>query len=336
MLKAKFEDLLTFLKDKTILVTTHDRVDIDGLVSCFVLKYLLEYTLKGTKVFLYFSEISKSSKKYIEKFQSRFDYKFQAKEALDMKDIEVILILDTNNINLVQFPEDMIIYQKKIPYIFIDHHLNLNKENNGNYSSLNIISDEYSSTAEIIYKLSKAYNIQLSSLYRALLISGILTDSGFFTHGNNKTIRNVAGLLNKDFDINELISLLDRDEDISEKIAKIKAMQRVNLIREGDFLIGVTHIGSFEANVATSLIKNGFDIAVVISNKESKFRISTRARKSLCLKKNLHLGKILEEISILYEGSGGGHDGAAAYTGKENIEQIINVIIEKIKEILTL
>ncbi len=128
--------------------------------------------------------------------------------------------------------------------------------------------------------------------------------------------------------------MLKLEEDISEKIAKIKGMQRVKLIRENDWLIGVTHVSSYEASVANSLIKMGFDIGIALSKKKDEYHISTRAKKKVCLKKNLHLGKILEEVSEEFEGSGGGHDGAAAINGKEYSEIILERILEKVKKTL--
>ncbi|GAG99775.1 unnamed protein product [marine sediment metagenome] len=65
------------------------------------------------------------------------------------------------------------------------------------------------------------------------------------------------------------------------------------------------------------LIKTGFDISIIYSKEKDKNMINSRAKKSICMKTGLHLGKIFEEISEYSEGSGGGHDGAAALTFKQ-------------------
>ncbi|TFG26826.1 MAG: DHH family phosphoesterase [Promethearchaeota archaeon] len=99
-------------------------------------------------------------------------------------------------------------------------------------------------------------------------------------------------------------------------------------------MIGITHVSSFEAGVASILINIGCDIGMVYSEKKTEFRISMRAKKRICVETGLHLGKILEEVSEECEGSGGGHDGAASLNGKIDLKKILSKIIEKIKQIL--
>ena len=48
----------------------------------------------------------------------------------------------------------------------------------------------------------------------------------------------------------------------------------------------------------------------------------------------LHLGKILDEISIKYGGSGGGHDGAASLTCPVEENAVLDEIVQKIENIL--
>ncbi|MHA1294916.1 MAG: hypothetical protein ACTSQJ_19960, partial [Promethearchaeota archaeon] len=74
------------------------------------------------------------------------------------------------------------------------------------------------------------------------LISAIITDSGNFKYGSSETIVNVSKLLDDNFDIQEIFLMLNYDRDISEKLAIIKGIQRVEIIRENNWLIGLTHI----------------------------------------------------------------------------------------------
>jgi len=335
MLKSKFDDFLSFLKDKKILITTHDLVDIDGLVSCTVLKHFLNQLVRDQIIEIQFSEVSKPSKTFMANFTKKFDdFKFLFKFSHNLSDFDVVLILDTHNLNLVKSYEKKALTEELAPFIFIDHHFLMNKEYKGNLSQFNIISDNYSSTAEIILNLCEEYNVDLNPPLKYLLISGILTDSGFFKYGNNNTIFNTSKLLDDNITIQEVMLLLNRDEEISERIAKIKGMQRVKLIREKDWLIGLSYVSSYEASVASSLVKAGFDVSIVYSEKPKGYRISTRAKKNTCLKSQLHLGRILDEISHEHEGSGGGHDGAASFNGKIDFKIVLNKIIDRVKEIL--
>ncbi|GAG91149.1 unnamed protein product, partial [marine sediment metagenome] len=48
-----------------------------------------------------------------------------------------------------------------VPFIFIDHHLNLQKNYPGNVSSFNLIYDNYSSTSEMVLELFDDSNIKI-------------------------------------------------------------------------------------------------------------------------------------------------------------------------------
>jgi len=335
MLKSKFEEFKTYLTNKKVLITTHELVDLDGLASCFVLKFFFSQYYNSSDVHLVLPEISKSTKEFLLKFEEKFSHNnFSLENKIEIKKIDVIVILDTNNLDQVKFSNDFSVLNSNIPFIFLDHHLNLEKEYNTNISFLNIIDDEFSSTAEIIYELCEYFNVEITLPYKYLLIAAILTDSGFFKHGNNDTLLRVSSLLTNQLNFQEILSMLKNNKDISKRISKIKALQRVRLIQEGNWLIGITNIGSFEASVASSLIKLGCDIGVVYSEKKSEYRISTRARKNICLKTGLHLGKILKEISEEFGGSGGGHDGAASLNGNVDSKLIIDKVLDKIKQVL--
>ena len=333
MLKSKFENFLAFIKNKKILITTHDLVDIDGLVSCFTLKFFLIQYFKNQEVSIYFSELTKSTKTFIENFSKKFpNFNFSYEREFNLSNADVLLIVDTNNLNQIKLSNSSETPHLEIPYIFIDHHYSAEISENNNINTLNLIFDNYSSTAELILHLFELYDIQLTTPLKFLTITAILTDSGFFNHGNNKTIQNIGKLLGEDIEIQDIFILLKYDTDISEKIAKIKGLQRVKLIREGHYLIGITNVSSYGAGVASMLIKLGFDVGIVISKEVNQFRINTRAKKVVCIQTGLNLGKILEEISKQYNGSGGGHDGAASLTLNKESDIIITQIVEKIKQ----
>jgi len=335
MLKFNLENFLAFIRNKNILITTHDLVDIDGLVSCLTLKFFLNLYFKKQDITIYFSELSKSTKNFIKHFNEKFpEFDISYKKSFDLTNIDILIILDTNNLNQIKINNNLDITQIKIPYIFIDHHYRKLDSKSSNNGSLDLINENYSSTAEIILELFEFYKRSLTIPLKILNISAILTDSGYFKHGNNKSIQNVSILLCEEIKIQDIFLLLKSEIDISEKIANIKGLQRVDLIREGEYLIGKTHVSSFGASVASMLIKIGFDIGIVVSKELNQCIINTRAKKTVCIKTGLNLGKILEEISERYKSSGGGHDGAASITINVDSDIIIQEIIEKVKEYL--
>lgn len=336
MLNSKFNDVLTYLKGKKIIIATHDLVDIDGLASCFAFKFFLFEYLKNPNVSIFLSELTKTTKIYMSKFNKKFpNFNFSYRKDIHLMNFDVCLIIDANSISQIRFNGEKETIKIGIPYIIIDHHhYNEEKSDNANLGHLNLIDDDFSSTAEIILTFFENFSLDLPLPYKYLVITAILTDSGFFKYGTNNTIKSVAGLLGKDLNFQEVKLLLNRDVNISEKIAKIKGLQRLELIREGSYLIGITNVSSFGAKVATAIISIGCDVCITHSKEKNQYVIHSRAKKSICLKTGLHLGKIFEELSNNLGGSGGGHDGAAALTFETSLDTYLFKIVDKIKLIL--
>jgi len=337
MYKSKLKKILNFLKDKSILITTHDTADLDGFASSFALLFFLKQVInKSKKIDIYFSSVGKSvlefSKKVIQLYpESNLTYL----ENFNPEDYDIMIILDTNNISQVILPNNLTFSDIETPFLFIDHHF-INEKNmlEGNASKFNLIDDMIPSTSEILFELYQEYSINIPIIIKFLLIAGIISDTGHFKYATSKTFKRVSKLLKDDIDYQGVLLSMEKGYNYSERIALIKGAQRVKLIKENNWLIGVSHVGSFESHVASNLLKLGFDVAVVYSDKSGEYRISTRAKKDVCVKTGLHLGRILEKVSSELEASGGGHDGAASLTIKNEYEKALDRILQEIKNIL--
>ena len=335
MLKSKIDNFLYFLEKKRILITSHDLVDLDGFSSVIAFDFFLHQYFKRIDTYIYFNGISNSTNSFIKVIERKFsDYNIKIFDSAEDIEIDAIIVLDANKLHQITLP-DHLKENDKISFFFIDHHYFEESQLENANSHQGIILDHYSSTAEIVYEISQEFNILLTKPIRYLLIAGILTDSGYFRFGNNNSIKNVTELLKEDIIYQDILYMLSNKIDSSEKIAKIKGVQRSELIKQGNWLIGLSHVSSFEASVANILLKIGFDVAIVVSNKDNNYRLSLRAKKQLCLSTGLHLGKILEEISKEYGTEGGGHDGAAVIYIKKDSKDIINIIIERIKNVFS-
>ncbi|MHA1192835.1 MAG: DHH family phosphoesterase [Promethearchaeota archaeon] len=328
MYKSKIDELIQFLKDKTLLITTHHLVDIDALASTHAFKFFLNQFWPNKKVFLTYSKFTKSTKRFISKFNQKYPkIDLYGDKEYDLSKIDVIIILDTNNYDQIIINGVNDLRNLELPFIFIDHHLNLNP----NGSTLNLIDDTRHSTSEIIYEFFNQYSLELCTPSIFLLIAGILTDTGFFKYGDNNSIKLISRLLTPKIEFQEVKKLLEFEKDNSEKIAEIKGLQRVKLIRVKDWLIGITQVSNFRAMVASTLLNVGFDVSIVYSRDKNDIKITTRAKNDVCQKSRLHLGKILNN---LHQGSGGGHNGAASVHIKDGTDDILDELIREIKQTL--
>ena len=125
MSNSKFEDLKNYIINKNVLITSHNLVDIDGLVSCFVLKFLLNFFSENERTIIYLPEISKSTRTYIDRITLKFPkLELTYVKEVSLSNFDIILILDTNNLAQTNFD----VLESKIPFIFIEHHFNIKKD----------------------------------------------------------------------------------------------------------------------------------------------------------------------------------------------------------------
>ncbi|MFW9783246.1 MAG: hypothetical protein ACFFFB_13270, partial [Candidatus Heimdallarchaeota archaeon] len=66
----------------------------------------------------------------------------------------------------------------------------------------------------------------------------------------------------------EILNLLESDSELSERIARVKGLKRVGLLKAENWLIGVSRVSNFSASVATTLINVGFDVGIIFSKKK--------------------------------------------------------------------
>lgn len=336
MFSSQIQNLINFIEKKSILITTHDLIDLDGLISTILLKKLLERYSKARDIDLYYSEFLKNTLSFIKKIT--LEKKFldinslilKSKNLLD-KEFDVLIIVDTNSLNQVKVLADKPLKLNEIPIIFIDHHFKSSSFEEDKLNNLHIIDNSKTSTIEIVLEICNYLNYSISNNFKELIIAAILSDTGFLKHANNETFFNLASLLNDDIDYQKIVAYLDNDLEISEKMARIKALQRVRMIRVSNWLIGVVQLSSFHASAANQLINLGFDVCLIYSNKKKDLRITARAKKHVCLSTGLHLGKLFNSVG---GANGGGHDGAACLKVEKDIEFVLEYIVESIKKIL--
>jgi nanoRNase/pAp phosphatase (c-di-AMP/oligoRNAs hydrolase) len=122
-------------------------------------------------------------------------------------------------------------------------------------------------------------------------------------------------------------------QDISMRIAILKAASRVELDRVDDMLIASSHVSSFGGSASSMLINIGADVAFVGTAKGESVRISARAKRD-AVSAGVNLGQLMEDISNEYNGTGGGHSGAAGIDVIADMKEVMNKCREKTKKIL--
>lgn len=202
-----------------------------------------------------------------------------------------------------------------VPKCIIDHH----DTDDWNLSSDDImIKASVSATTEIITQYLSQYSPQsLTTPVRKLLIAGLITDTGRYRHAGKSAFSATVTLLeDEQIDFPSLVEFIESQETSpSERGSLLRGLERSKSIESGSWNIVYTNSGTLEGRLATLLIGTGAEISLVSRTREGVTRLTARASRKTTLH-GIHLGEIMETISQQIGGDGGGHGGAAGWSGK--------------------
>ena len=242
---------------------------------------------------------------------------------------EVIVIFDTSSLEQLE-PIDL---PKGKIVIVIDHHV---EKENPIKADIKIVDSSRTSTAEIVWDLFEYLGFR-DEVSARVILAGIVTDTANFRYANAKTFKTVSEIL-KMFEIqmgeiyNLVVPVTDENIDQAKRMAILKACQRMEIKKVKSYIIAISKVSSYESLACKTFLQLGADVAVVGSEKNG-VRISARAKEHL-IKKGLHLGKIMEKVGPIIDGSGGGHSGAAGANGKKNLDEAVKFLVKEIETFL--
>lgn len=202
-----------------------------------------------------------------------------------------------------------------VPKCIIDHHTTNSWElkNDDLYVNLPV-----SATAEIIARYLNLYAPEtLTEPVRKLLLAGLLTDSGRFKHNNSDSFKTASILLeNTDINYAEFVEWLETNEvNDSERGSLVRGLQRSKATVSGNWSIIHTYCGTLEGRLAGLLLGTGHDISLVCRTRGGETRMTARASKQ-AVAQGIRLSDIMSKVAQQIGGEGGGHDGAAGWTGQ--------------------
>jgi len=164
-------------------------------------------------------------------------------------------------------------------------------------------------------------NDALTPPVRKMLLAGMITDTGRFKHANTTSFEVTTKLLEgSDIDYAEFCEYIERENTSpSERGSLLRGLGRSKHHDAGDWSLVTTYAGTLEGRLASMLLGTGCDVSLVSRHREGETRLTARATRKATLR-GVHLGSIMQEIAEQHGGDGGGHDGAAGWTG--NVDRI--------------
>ncbi len=294
-------------KRSRIVLLLHHQADPDAIGAATALYEFFKN--KGKECIIIADGVNQSGKKMIEMLD------IDVFDTYTAQNNDLIILLDiANRIQLGKFidiiPNDSL--------ISIDHHVTNEIRT---FCKINILDTSIGSTCLLIANLLNEYIFSPRS--STALICGHLYDSRRFLYNTDQqTFIIMNRLIEQGGNYNLANEILQNIPTLGEKIAHLKAFQRLRYRKLHQLIVAVSHVGAYEASTARSLLSAGSDIVLIISVRNDLIRGSARVNYNV----NINIGKIMEQLSTKYNGSGGGHEQAAGFNipNTINSEVIIN------------
>jgi len=196
-----------------------------------------------------------------------------------------------------------------------------------------VANEEASSTCEIVYRLFKEAEVELTEVEAKALFLGIAFDTRHFIIATSTTLKIVADLIDAGVNAQETLPLLSLPTAYSERIARLKAGRRVKLLRINDWLIALSHVSAYQASAARALIGLGAHVAIVAGQRGDTLQVSLRSSRDFHKKTGLHLGRdIAKPLGEYLHGMGGGHSVSAGANGVGDVEAGLKRCVRLLKE----
>lgn len=320
--KLKLKRFLDSSKEKSFLLLCHHNADPDSLGSAIAFaRFLRAKGFERVKI-----GVAQSVSSYAKRLLTLSPVPIERNPAVEE---DVVIIFDTSSLEQlepIEVPKEKLV-------ILIDHHVEKEKPIKADIA---VVDSSRTSTAEIVWELFKYFRFADEESIKALL-AGIVTDTANFRFANAKTFKAVSEILERfPLQMGEIFQLVapvtDENTDNARRMAVLKACQRLELKKFRRYIIAISKVSAYESYACKVFLQLGADVAIVGSEKKG-VRISARAKENL-IKKGLHLGKIMEKVGPIIDGSGGGHAGAAGANGKANLDKAIKLIIKEIENFL--
>lgn len=244
------------------------------------------------------------------------------------QNFDVMIILDSSSPDRVGRFEK---YLNSFRVLLIDHHVT-----NTHFGNINWVDPTMGSTAQMVYRILKDFNIDYDNELANMNLLGIATDTGFFKYQNagSTVFKDAADLIEKGANISYIANTILDNTPLEHILLYKDILNELKITSEGRIAYSLLTLGmlakynilpkdspSFVENIRS--IRN-VEIAIVFQEyKENLYHVSLRSKKWADVSK----------IALKY--GGGGHPRAAGFSIQtRNIEKSIKEIVEDISKYL--
>ncbi|SJZ36514.1 phosphoesterase RecJ domain-containing protein [Cetobacterium ceti] len=313
------KEILDKIKESNnIIISSHVGPDGDAIGAGLGLYLGLKKTFSDKKIdFILQDNVPKNLKflkgtEEIKKFE----------EIKEKREYDLALVVDAATLERIGAVQEII---KDLFIINIDHHIS-----NPKYGDINLVKN-ISSTSELMYGLLKEWNIKIDLEMGEAIYTGIVNDTGNFSHDNvTKKTFDIAGDLIESGVNNSKIA---KDFYFSRSNIGIKllgnAFENMVFIPEKKFTYYYLPYSLLEKLGGTKEDTEGL-VEEINSSIDSEVSLFLRGEKDGKIKGSMRSKKDVDVNKIASIFGGGGHIKAAGFTSNLDSESIIEIVKDKL------
>ena len=322
-------DTFPFVEAKKIQragIICHRHADPDAYMAAFAISRLLAKLAPSATVDVILPDgMSLLTRRLSETFKQDSLIEGQG----DGADYDLLVGVDIGHTELLKDWFDKLMRSRAVK-VLIDHHPIQEASPYGHM----LVDTTASSASEIVAILFGDLGVSMEAQTAQAILLGILFDSQHLLIAKERTLREVVRLLDKGANIDDARSLLRSPPDYGEVIAKLKSARRLKLYKLGNWVAVTTTVGSFQSNVARSLVSMGADVAIVSGETGGETRGSLRANQRFWESTKIHLGTDVAATVASGTGAGGGHPTAASFTCSMGEDEAASAALGKVASLL--
>jgi phosphoesterase RecJ-like protein len=246
-----------------------------------------------------------------------------------IEEADILVLLDTNTIQQLDEWSQRIMPDHHL--VVIDHHAS--HPETERIATLSITDETVSSTCELVYHLFKEAKIKPSPDEAKALFLGVAFDTRHFVIAASETLKVVAELTEAGVDSQKTLPILSLPMEYSERMARLRAANRVTLLKMKDWLIALSNVSAYQASAARGLLTLGAHVAVVAGKKGDEIQVSFRAVQEFYDKTAIHVGRDLAKpLGDFLGGMGGGHAVSAGANGPGDVDSCLKFCEKLLKK----
>ncbi|PXF18120.1 MAG: hypothetical protein CXX73_05220, partial [Methanobacteriota archaeon] len=175
----------------------------------------------------------------------------------------------------------------------------------------------------IIWELIKITDNTISPLSGRLLLAAIVADTGRFKHARPGCYQRVEEIIAASgIDVVDVINEMESEDlNQSQRIAILHAVSNSKCQTVANIVVATTRARTHEGAVAHALLAAGAHVALVQKKTTEGMRMTGRASRT-ATNLGVDLGRVMSGLTTRLGGEGGGHPGAAGWSGEANAVEL--------------